>query len=82
MRLSDEALESLRGVLTELGFSKELEAASKDDLEELASFLLNLTAAAVKTRERMRMVGRDLPPSAFPDEEERPVQSALPGFGD
>lgn len=82
MRLSDEALESLRGVLTELGFSKELEAASQDDLEELAFFLLNLTAAAVKTRERMRMVGRELPPSAFPEEEARPVQSRLPGFSD
>lgn len=82
MRLSDEALESLRGVLMELGFSEPLEKASEKDLEEFAFFILNLTAASVKTREKMRMVGRELPPSDFPQPEEVPVQPALPGFGD
>lgn len=81
MRLSDEALESLRRVLRELGFGNELEAASEEDLRELASFLLNLTAAAVKTRERMRLAERELPPSGFPPEEEPTVQPTLPGLG-
>ena len=81
MRLSAEALESLRRVLHELGFGKELEAASQAELEEFALFLLNLTAAAVKTRERMRLVGRELPPSTFAADEETPVQATLPGFG-
>lgn len=82
MKLPDEALESLRRVLAELGFSEQLEAASQADLEEFASFLLNLTAGSVKTRERMRMVGRELPASAFPEVKEEPVQPTLPGFGD
>ena len=82
MRLPDEALESLRRVLRELGFSEQLEAASAEDLQEFASFLLNLTAASVKTRERMRMVGRELPPSRLPEPEVVPVQPALPGFED
>ena len=82
MRISDEALESLRRVLRELGFAEQLEAASQADLEEFASFLLNLTAVSVKTRERMRRVGRELPPSKFPEPEIAPVQPTLPGFGD
>jgi hypothetical protein len=81
MRLSDEALQSLRRVLAELGFAKELEAASPADLEEFAAFILNLTASAVKTRERMRLLGRELPASAFPEAEEPPAQPTLPGFG-
>jgi hypothetical protein len=83
MRLSDEALESLRRVLRELGFGKELEAASQADLEEFASFLLNLTAAAIKTREKLRAISVDVPPSSFPPEEDEPArQASLPGFGD
>lgn len=66
----------------ELGFSEPLENASEKDLEEFAFFILNLTAASVKTREKMRMVGRELPPSNFPEPEKVPVQPALPGFGD
>ena len=81
MRLSDEALESLRRVLRELGFAEQLEAASQADLEEFALFLLDLTAASVKTRERMRQVGRELPPSKLPEPEIVPVQPTLPGFG-
>lgn len=83
MRLSDGALQSLRRVLAELGFAKELEAASAADLEELAHFLLNLTAAAIKTREKLREIGTDVPPSSFPPSGEgTAVQVPLPGFGD
>ena len=82
MRLSEEALESLRRVLIELGYSQLLEEATERDLEEFGLYLLNLTAAGVKTRERMRSVGRELPPSKFPDEAPKPVQGVFPGFGD
>lgn len=80
MKLPDEAWESLRKALSESGLSKELESASQEDLEQFGSFLLNLTAASVKTRERMRLVGRELPPSVFPPEEEPPTQPTLPGL--
>lgn len=82
MRLSAEALESLRKVLCELGFAKQLEASSAADLEEFASFLLNLTAASIKTRERMRMLGRELPPSERAEPVPVPQQQKLPGFDD
>jgi len=81
MRLSEEALDSLRRVLIELGYSDLLDEATERDLEEFGLYLLNLTAAGVKTRERMRSVRRELPPSKFPDEAEGPVQGAFPGFG-
>jgi hypothetical protein len=81
MKLPEEAWQSLREALTASGLSKELETASQQDLEQLAYFLLNLTAAAVKTRERMRLLERELPASAFPPEEEPPVQPTLPGLG-
>ena len=80
MGLSDEALRNLQNVLVELGFSYEAEIASQEDLEKLGIFLLNLTAAAVKTREKMRLVGQELPPSSFGDSDPPPVQGAFPGF--
>lgn len=81
MRLSDEALDDLRRVLIDLGFGRELEMASPHDLEELGLFLLNLTAAAVKTREKMRLVGQELPPSSLKDASSPPSQATLPGIG-
>jgi len=80
MRLSEDALDHLRTVLVNLGFGDEVASASREDLEELGLFLLNLTAAAIKTRGRMRRAGRPLPPSSFPDENVPPTQAALPGF--
>lgn len=80
MGLSDEALSDLRKVLHELGFSNEVNSASGEDLEQLGMFLLNLTAAAVKTREKMRLIGYELPPSRFDEPEKPPVQGSFPGF--
>lgn len=80
MRLSQKALDDLSEVLVELGFGRELEMASKKDLEELGLFLLNLTAAAVKTREKMRRVGKELPASSFLDIYEAQSQGKLPGL--
>lgn len=80
MGLLDEALNDLRKVLHELGFSAEVEEADSEELEQLGMFLLNLTAAAVKTREKMRLIGQELPPSAFDQPEEPPDQASFPGF--
>ncbi len=80
MALPEEALISLRRVLEELGFDKEFDISSDAELEELAMFLLNLTSAAVKTRERMRLLGKELPTSETPSEKKAPEQPTLPGF--
>jgi hypothetical protein len=80
MRLSDEALNDLRKVLYELGYSCELELASREDLEQLGMFLLNLTAAAIKTREKMRIIGQELPPSSFDEPNGHLIQGTFPGF--
>ena len=77
MGLSDEALSDLRKVLHELGYSAELEEASCEDLEQLGMFLLNLTAAAVKTRENLRMTGQELPASDFERPDTPPVQGTF-----
>ncbi len=83
MKIPDEALGALREVLEHSGLSKELESASQEDLEQLASFLLNLTAAAIKTREKLRGVGIEVGPSTFPNDEESPTsQLTFPGLED
>lgn len=80
MGLSDEALNDLRKVLQELGLSHELENSSQKDLEQLGMFLLNLTAASVKTREMLRMIGKEPPASDFERPEAPPIQGRFPGF--
>jgi hypothetical protein len=83
MKIPEEAWQSLREALTASGLSKELESASQEDLEQLGHFLLNLTAAAIKTREKLRSVGTDLGPSPFPASEDEPTsQAKLPGLDD
>lgn len=82
MGLSNEALEELRRLLIDCGFTREVDLAPREDLIELGNFLLNLTAAAIKTRERLRRIGMEAPPSVFNDEPRAVTQQKFPGFGD
>ena len=83
MRLSKEAIASLHEALRRSGLSDALDVSSDADVEELGRFLLNLLAASVKTRERMRLMGNELPASDFPpDDAVAPIQAPLPGLFD
>lgn len=82
MRLPKEALDELREILVGLGLGDLVDSAPEGELARLGSFLINLTAAALKTREKLSRVGIELPPSDFDESEPAPAQQQIPGLED
>ena len=78
INLPEDACEHLRKALLDSGI--DASEASDSEIKELGFFLLNLTAAAIKTREKCRLMGNELPPSEMNPEQSPPIQSSLPGL--
>ena len=78
MRIPAKACEDLRKALLESGI--DATHFSDSEVEELGLFLLNLTAAAIKTRERCRLMGVELPSSHVEPEDSPTMQNSIPGL--